>query len=281
MDYIEITFSLHEFPPYIKELLPSWLEPLGFESFAETETGIAGYIPSARYDRNAVTGVLKSRQLPGDCFLENLIAEKNWNEEWERNFEPVVIDGRCLVRAPFHPRASYPYVITIEPKMSFGTGHHETTSLMIREMLDLALNGCTVLDAGCGTGILAILAEMLGASFITAMDTDEWCYTNAVENVMRNNCSRIDVKQGDATMADLPRVDCILANINLNVLLQALPHYASLLKPEGTMLMSGILHTDTENLIAEAVKCGFETVNKRQLGIWMMIRFQKNNTFNA
>jgi ribosomal protein L11 methyltransferase len=276
MNYIEISVRLDELPDYTGELLPYCLESLGFEGFQDRETELIAYIPENLFNRDELIRVLAENDIPGNCFSESPVPQKNWNEEWERNFEPVVIADRCLIKAPFHSiDKAYPMEIVIEPKMSFGTGHHATTSLMITDMLDTDFKGKKVLDAGCGTGILAILAEKLGAVQITAVDIDEWSYRNSLENTGINHCSHISMVLGDAGTINGLQFDIILANINLNILKDSIPVYSTLVVPGGDILMSGILETDIETLRKEAERYGFLFKYSKTLDNWAFVRFTK------
>lgn len=257
------------------DALPYLLESIGFEGFFEHDHFLSAYIPSDKLNREEINTILDGFGISPD-YEVNEIPEKNWNEEWEKNFEPIVIGESCYIRAPFHPRAAYPYEIIIEPKMSFGTGHHATTSLMIGEMMDIDMKDKSVLDAGCGTGILAIFAELLGAGSITAVDIDDWSYRNAVENTALNNCHRITVKQDDiSAYRETSTFDVILANINLNVLKSSLHIYSFLSKTGGHLLMSGILTTDIETLKMDAEAIGFEFGFSKTLNNWAVIRMRK------
>ena len=178
------------------------------------------------------------------------IEQVNWNEEWEKNFDPIEVDGLCEVRAPFHKSSGLEYDIVIEPKMSFGTGHHETTHMMIKHLLKLDLTDKKTLDMGCGTGVLAILAEKKGAQPIDAIDIDNWCYLNSQENAMRNDCKHIEVKEGDATLLVGQSYDVIIANINRNILMQDIPTYSDCLDVGGVLLLSGF-YTEDIPLISE------------------------------
>lgn len=276
MDYFEITFRLTGIPDDQRELFPYQIESLGFEGFNEIGSGLLAYIPSNLYDRDLLIETLRNQQIPEDCFSEARLPDKNWNEDWEKNFEPVVIDDRCLIRAPFHkPDSAYPLEIIIEPKMSFGTGHHATTSLMISEMLKIDLKNKSLFDAGCGTGILAILAEKLGANDITAIDIDEWSFRNATENINNNNCNRITVMLGDAATVTGKSFDVIVANINLNILKSGLQHYSKLLLSQGQLLMSGILVSDLEVIKIETSNCGLVFEDSNTLNNWALVRFKK------
>src|SRR5690554_802299 len=188
MNYIEYIFKVAPLQPGT-EILIAELGYAGFESFVETEEGVTAYIQKDEWNDAILEeiNILDSKEFE-ISFSQSEIEQVNWNSEWEKNFDPIEVDGKCTVRAPFHPQKNFEYEIVIEPKMSFGTGHHETTFMMLQFILENDFNGKTVLDMGCGTAVLAILAEMRGASKIDAIDIDEWCYENSVENIERNNC---------------------------------------------------------------------------------------------
>lgn len=276
MDFIEINFPTAIAGDVLNDILPYWLENMNFEGFYESESGLKAYIPSTLYNKPLLSERLRQvygQEIP---FSENLIPDKNWNEEWEHNYNPVVIDDACLIRAPFHKRErSYAYEIVLEPKMSFGTGHHETTSLMISEMLKMDLGGMSVLDAGCGTGILAIFAEMKGAKKIRAIDFDIWCYRNASENMLRNSCRHIELIKGDVMTMKESCYDCILANINIGIVTNMLSKFEKQLNSGGTLIISGILTGDVADLITGASKTGLQLITSTSLNIWALLRFKK------
>ena len=252
MEYIEFRFN--DIPEYKQDLLIFQLADAGFESFSQDADQLLAYIPVALYDAEKVKSVLG--EFPFPCTFET-IPDQNWNREWEKNFSPVDIGGICYIRAPFHPAIKdYRYEIIIEPKMSFGTAHHETTSQMIELMLQLDLRGKKVLDMGCGTGILAILAEMMGASEILAVDNDEWAYNNSLENTEKNGSERITVVRGGIEEI-IGQFDLIIANINRNVLLEQIPVYYKSLVPGGFLLMSGFYQEDLPVILEKASECGF------------------------
>ena len=202
------------------EILIAELGEKPFESFIETETGIVAYIQKDLCTADVLDDIfiLSSPEFTVSYKIEE-IDQVNWNEEWEKNFEPIDVDGKCHVRAPFHPKTNAEFDIVIEPKMSFGTGHHETTHMMIQHLLETDVTGLKTLDMGCGTAILAILAEMKGAKPIDAIDIDNWCYLNSIENAQRNNCHEITVYEGEASLLEGKNYDLIIANINRNILL--------------------------------------------------------------
>ena len=203
MQYIELIFTISKNSEIISDILASELADIGFESFVNNESGFVAYIPTSLYDESLINPIIKSVPLKGEIHFEkNSIEEKNWNEEWEKNyFQPIVIGNECVIHSSFHkdiPAAKYD--ILIDPKMSFGTGHHETTSLVIQEILNMDLTNKSVLDMGCGTCILGILASMRGAKSVLGIDIDEWCYENSLENLKLNNISNIEILLGDANL---------------------------------------------------------------------------------
>jgi ribosomal protein L11 methyltransferase len=269
MDYIEIIIQTAS--AETREILVSLLAEENFESFAETEDELQAFISVSNYVPGIVQEICHRFGLN---FTEKQIPGQNWNAEWEKNFEPVLIAESCYIRAPFHaPRHGYLYEIIIEPKMSFGTAHHETTAMMIEEMLKMDIQGKKVLDMGCGTGILAILADKMGASAVDAIDNDEWAFLNAVENMEKNHANAVKVKKGDVGTAG-EDYDIVLANINRNVLVEHLPEYAKRIK-KGDLLLSGFYEEDLEVIrqAAESNAFAFDFyVIKNQ---WVAARFTK------
>ncbi len=247
MDYTEIIYELKPREEFA-EILIAHLSAIGFEMFEETETGLKAYIPSNNFIDDVETDLIPT-YIEG-CeisFKKNFIQHQNWNAVWESNFEPEVIAGKIYVRADFHePQKQYPYEIIIQPKMAFGTGHHPTTALVMEQMLSLDFNNKSVLDMGCGTGILAVLAEKLGASSILAIDNDENAVINTKENIIKNNCKYINVKQGDANTPGSQKFDVVIANINRNIILNDLTLYVQGLNPEGDLLLSGFYEKDLQ-----------------------------------
>ena len=199
------------------QILIAQLEETAFESFEETEEGVSAYVQKDVWSENILNEIeILSNENFKISYTTNEIEPVNWNEEWEKNFSPIDVDGICHVRAPFHPATNAKYEIVIEPKMSFGTGHHETTHMMIQHLLELEVTNKKTIDMGCGTAILAILAEMKGAQPIDAVDIDNWCYLNSIENAERNNCKHISVYEGEAALLKGKKYDLIIANINRN-----------------------------------------------------------------
>ncbi len=252
MNYTEVIFTCKPASEIITEILAAQLAEIGFESFVESDEGLTAYIPEADFDITQLDSQIESFPLDVEInYSFKEIENKNWNEEWEQHFfKPIVFDDQCIIRSSFHlVDATYEYEILIEPKMAFGTGHHQTTSLVIREMLKMDFKNQTALDMGCGTAVLAILASMKGAKEILAIDIDEWAYNNALENVELNNIHNITVKQGGAEQIGNQTFDTIIANINRNILLQDIPHYAKALNPGGALILSGFYTEDIPALM--------------------------------
>lgn len=257
-----------------REILMAELGALGFESFSEIPMGVSAYIQEKDWREGMLEEVQILNSDEVDFELEEeRIEQVNWNEEWEKNFEPIQVEGRVSIRAPFHEDPELEYDIVIEPKMSFGTGHHETTHLMIEHLLELELEGWSVLDMGCGTGILAIFSEMRGASHIDAIDIDPWCYENSVENTERNGCVRIEVFEGDASLLTDQKYDLIIANINRNILLADMKTYVNCLKPEGTLLLSGFYLDDVKQLNELAESYGLMMTGKKVKNRWVGLKY--------
>jgi ribosomal protein L11 methyltransferase len=241
--------------PEFSEILMAEVAETGFDTFMETERGFEAYVEKDQYAQDKLQEVKeKYSGITPVVFYLDRVEKKNWNEAWEKNYEPIDVEGKCLIRAAFHrPERNYPYEIIITPKMSFGTGHHQTTYLMIKAQLELDHTGKTVMDAGTGTGVLAIMASKRGAGRVEAFDIDEWSMMNSTENAQVNNCQNIFIRQGkvsDLTFEDY--FDIILANINKNILLEELHQYAAYLKPAGHLLISGFYEKDIPDLLTEA-----------------------------
>jgi ribosomal protein L11 methyltransferase len=256
------------------EILIAELGEKPFESFIETETGFSAYIQKDLCTEDVLEDIYI---LGSDEFVISYTVEEieqvNWNEEWEKNFEPINVDGICHVRAPFHPKTDAQFDIVIEPKMSFGTGHHETTHMMIQHLLEMDVAGMKTLDMGCGTAILAILAEMKGAKPIDAIDIDNWCYLNSIENAERNNCKNITVYEGDAALLKDKKYDLIIANINRNILLNDMQSYVDCLLPNGTILFSGFYEEDIPFINASCVEKGLTYVKKLERNNWVSLKY--------
>lgn len=244
--YVEYSFTVEPMEPW-NDVLAAQLGAIGFESFMETYDGILAYVQK---DLDSDDLLKDLEILQNDhvsiAFAKADIPPTNWNHEWESNFDPIMVDGRCEVRAPFHEQHEVDYDIVIEPKMSFGTGHHQTTYMMMEHILEIDFNEKKVLDMGSGTGVLAILAQMRGAAAIDAIDIDTWCFENAKENVERNNADKVEVLLGGAEVLQDKYYDIIIANINRNILLTDIPTYAKCLSSGGLLFLSGFYEVDLE-----------------------------------
>lgn len=304
MKYLEFTFTTCPSDEAVQDVLAAVLAEVGFDSFVHTDSldlprqaltdnpeapvfapkaevdHFKAYIQTALYDKIALENALSEFPVPGVTITyEQVEAEdKDWNEEWERNyFQPLVVDNRCVISSTFHkdaPRAEYN--IIIDPRMSFGTGHHATTSQMISRILNDDMVGKEVLDMGCGTSILAILARMRGAAHCLAIDIDEWCVDNSLENISLNKVDGIDVCLGDASaLAGKGPFDLVIANINRNILLSDLQRYVPCMKEGASIYMSGFYVDDIPVIRAEAERQGLHFVDARDLDNWACVKFEK------
>lgn len=275
MRFYEFRFAVMEDESLRDRLLGSLLE-FGFESFSEEEGLLIAYLPESYYRKDLLKELTLLKMHPDLILSEKLVEDKNWNEEWEKNYQPVTIAGKCHVRAPFH--ASKPgiaYEIVIEPKMAFGTAHHETTQLMAAWLMELDVKGKHILDMGCGTGILAILANKMGAGYVIGIDNDEWAWQNALENFRLNGVERGEVIAGDAQQIESARFDLILANINRNILLQDMEFYSRGLKNDGKILFSGFYGSDQDQIGKAAISFGLKNSGIRTLNLWSVMLFTK------
>ena len=271
--YIGYDFKVEPLQPGT-EILIAELGYAGFESFVETEEGVTAYIQKEEWREGILQDIqiLKSEEFEITFTFED-IEQTNWNEEWEKNFNPIVVDELVTVRAPFHEKPNTKYDLIIEPKMSFGTGHHETTHMMIQHILKNDFKGKSVLDMGCGTGVLAILAEKVGATNLDAIDINNWCYLNSIENIERNDCHNISVYEGDVSLLDGKNYDSIIANINRNILLADIPKYSNCLNKNGTLFLSGFYKEDIPLIEAECNKNMLKLKETEQKGQWISLKF--------
>jgi len=258
------------------EILIAQLGFAGFESFVENEEGVIAYIQENDWNNEILNyiQILNSDEFK-ITYNEEVIDQVNWNSEWEKNFNPIQVDDLVSIRAPFHENPNLKYDIVIEPKMSFGTGHHETTHMMVQHLLELDLVDKKTLDMGCGTGILAIFAEMKGANPIDAIDIDNWCYENSVENAARNNCKHISVFEGDATLLINKKYDLIIANINRNILLNDMSVYMNCLNEGGIILFSGFYEADIPIIDSEVSKYGLKLDKIIERNNWVSLKYLK------
>jgi ribosomal protein L11 methyltransferase len=274
MQYIQITIALTD--PSIQEILIAQLSSLGYEGFEQQDDSLQAFVPATLFDNTTLATLLAPWSL---THTEDQLEERNWNEEWEKNFSPVVVEDFCGIRAYFHdPLPGVRHELVITPKMSFGTGHHATTWMMIRAMEHLDLQGQRVLDFGTGTGVLAILAERLGAREVLAVDHDDWSIENALENTTVNGCSRITLLKTDTLSSIDPHnslFDIILANINKHVILQQLPVIEQQLKKDGVILFSGLLLEDEKDIREAAAVNNISISERMTKGSWICLKAEK------
>ena len=278
MKYFEVTFTTSPCNETVNDVVSALAGDIGFESFVEWENGVQAYVQQSLFDEEALKAMVTEFPLP-DTTISYEIKEaedKDWNEEWEKNFfQPIVIGDRCCIHSTFHkdtPQTKYE--ILINPQMAFGTGHHETTSSIIRELLDADLKGKSVLDMGCGTSILAILASMRGADPVTAIDIDDWCVNNSRDNITLNNIHNIKVELGDANLLKGKEpFDVIIANINRNILLADMPQYAACMHPGSELYMSGFYVQDIPAIREKAENLGMEFIHHREKNNWAAVKF--------
>jgi ribosomal protein L11 methyltransferase len=273
--YIEYNFTVSPKEPGT-EILIAEIGLDGFESFVENENGVIGYIQKEEWNSEILSDVsiLKSEEFE-ITFVEKEIEQTNWNSEWEKNFERIQVDNLVSIRAPFHENPNLAYDIVIEPKMSFGTGHHETTHMMVQHLIDLDLNDKKTLDMGCGTGILAIFAEKKGANPIDGIDIDNWCYLNSIENAERNNCKNITFFEGTADLLTTQKYDVIIANINRNILLNDMATYTKCILDKGVLLLSGFYKEDIPVIDAEVSKYGLSLEKTLERNNWVSLKYIK------
>ncbi len=278
MKYFEFTFSTRPCSETVSDVLAAVLGEAGFESFVTTDNGLTAYIQQALCDETATKEAIAEFPIPDTDITYSYVEaeDKDWNEEWEKNFfQPIIIGDRCVIHSTFHhdvPQVEYD--IVINPQMAFGTGHHETTSLIIGELLETALNGKSVLDMGCGTSILAILARLRGAAPCLAIDIDEWCVRNSIENIALNGLTNIEVKEGDASILQgKGPFDVVIANINRNILVNDMKHYIACMQPGSELYMSGFYIDDVPVIRAEAERNGLTFVHQKEKNRWAAVKF--------
>jgi ribosomal protein L11 methyltransferase len=273
--YIECSFVVTPKVPGT-DILLAQLSEYPFESFEETEKGLNAYIRKQDWQSELLhdIGILKDPSFQITHQIREIPPE-NWNKKWETHFEPIEIGSKCMVRAPFHEKKEVQYDIVIEPKMSFGTGHHETTHMMLEFLLDMDLKGKTVLDMGCGTAVLAILAAMKGATSVDGIDIDHWSYLNAIENAERNGQEHITIMEGDVAVIPDKKYNGILANINRNILLQDIGIYSDHLEVNGCLLLSGFYLEDEPTITAACAKAGLTFNKKATRNKWVAAQYYK------
>ncbi len=278
MDYIETKFEIIPFNSENCDILSALLGEIGYESFVENETGLSAYIQNNLFDKKAIQSVVENIQtlIPNISFQSEVIKDRNWNHEWEKNFEPIIIDNTCLIKAPFHNiEKTYPYEIIIEPKMSFGTGHHATTACIIRLMGEIDFMNKTVLDMGCGTGVLGIYAAQKGAKNILGIDIDSWAFENTNENTERNNINNLKVLEGDASLLTNYSFNIILANINRNILLNDMYSYEKCMSKESLLLLSGFYTEDLPMIQEKAKELGLTYIKHLTEKNWVAVLYKK------
>ena len=279
MKYLEFTFRTVPCTEIVNDVLSGVLGEAGFESFVEQTDGITAYIQKELYNESLLKEALADFPLPDTQIEYNFVEaeDKDWNEEWEKNFfQPIVIGDRCVIHSTFHndvPQAEYD--IVINPQMAFGTGHHETTSLILEELLDADLTGKSVLDMGCGTSILAILAAKRGAYPVTAIDIDDWCVNNSRDNIALNQAEGITMELGDASkLKGRQPFDIIIANINRNILLADMAQYAACMHPGSEIYMSGFYVDDIPAIRAEGERLGMEYLHHKEKNRWAEVKLR-------
>ncbi len=276
MEYTELDIRLDTIDPFA-DILVAKLNDIDFESYAEDESGVKAYVQTHLLDEEAVVAIIAEvAELTSLSYTITKVEQENWNTKWESNFEPVQINDNCVIRAHFH--AAFPevqYEIIITPKMSFGTGHHETTSLVMNEMFSINFKDKKVLDMGSGTGVLAILAAKLGAKSLLGIDIDEWAYENAVENAKLNKVSNITFVQGEVDKIGSEQFDIVLANINRNIILQDIEHYVRAMQGTSELLLSGFLKEDIPLILEKSEQLGLVLVSSKNKNKWQMLHLKK------
>jgi len=284
MHYLEFDFALEPLSPG-SDILKAYLADIGFDSFVDSDHGFQAYIPHKEFNEPsflALDIINEQSEIVKCSYSKKIIEAQNWNATWEASFEPVLLGDDLVIVAPFHreyPKAKH--TIIIEPKMSFGTGHHQTTKLMSLALMNLSHTPKRVLDMGCGTGVLAILAEKLGSTEILAIDIEEWAYDNTVENAERNACNNIYAQHGDIDLLQEQKpFDLILANINKNVLSAHLARYADVMQSSGLLLLSGFFVSDSDELLESANNVGFDFIELTSCEQWCCLKFNRKANKN-
>lgn len=273
-NYLEFNFNITPLKPW-DEILMAELIQVGFDSFTEEHDGILAYIPKELFNEDGMKSLnIFSNDDVKISYTFQEMPNINWNEEWEKNFDPINVEDKVLIRAEFHDANPAMHEIVIQPKMSFGTGHHPTTHLMIQQMLDMDFKDRSVLDMGCGTSVLAIFAKQNGAGRTVAIDIDEWSVENSIENAERNGVE-LDISQGTADNLGSEKFDIILANINRNILISDIPTYVSVLNDGGQLLLSGLCFFDVDDVLQVCNEQGLTLKNKQQREEWMSLLLEK------
>ena len=274
-NYLEFDFKISPLQPW-NEILMAELIEVGFDSFTEEHEGILAYVPKDIFDEKELSNIaLMNNEEIKISYTYREMPNINWNEEWEKNFEPIYVADKVLIRAEFHEPNPELHEIVIQPKMSFGTGHHPTTHLMIQQMLEMDFTGKTVLDMGCGTSVLAIFAKQRGAGRTVAIDIDEWSVENSKENAVRNNVE-LNISLGTADNLGSENFDIILANINRNILISDIPTYEGVLNSGGQLLLSGLCFFDVDDILEVCTKANLVLKNRQQREEWMSLLLEKN-----
>jgi len=275
MKYQEVDILISNQSPF-REIIVAKLNEVGFESFSEDEHNLKAYIQEDKLVLKDVEGILNSiKKLTNISYKIKKIKQENWNEKWESNYFPVIINDICAIRAPFHKKINCKYELIIMPKMSFGTGHHETTELMIKQILNLNFKNKNVLDVGCGTGVLSILASKLSANQVTGIDTDDWAFQNSIDNSKLNNVDDIHFFHGDVHSITKNKYDYIFANINLNTIIDQLSTYINLITSKGSILISGFYEENEEIILTLVKKLKLKVVTKKNKNKWLMFHLSR------
>ena len=275
MKYQEVDILISNQSPF-REIIVAKLNEVGFESFSEDEHNLKAYIQEDKLVLKDVEGILNSiKKLTNISYKIKKIKQENWNEKWESNYFPVIINDICAIRAPFHKKINCKYELIIMPKMSFGTGHHETTELMIKQILNLNFKNKNVLDVGCGTGVLSILASKLSANQVTGIDTDDWAFQNSIDNSKLNNVDDIHFFHGDVHSITKNKYDYIFANINLNTIIDQLSTYINLITSKGSILISGFYEENEEIILTLVKKLKLKVVTKKNKNKWLMLHLSR------
>ena len=277
MKYTEVDIKLEKIIPF-SEILIAKLNEIGYDSYEENKLGVKAYIETKIFDEKKISEICEDLSLQTNIsYTFSILEEKNWNKEWEKNFNPVFINDSCVIRAPFHkPFNHVRYEIIIMPKMSFGTGHHPTTSLILNKMFEVNFLNKNVLDIGSGTGVLSILSSILGADFCLGIDNDKWAYENAKQNAILNNTLNIDFRYGTIdSIKKETHFDIVLININRNTILKEISSYIKFMDPNADLILSGFLQEDVDIIIDRLIKHNFKKLDIKNKDKWQMIHFKR------